>query len=182
MNGVLCFEEYNGLSLQLLEIANVICCPGICVFFQMLLKVFHIGIWSCMPPSRLDLILVHLLPVELRLQLLFVYGHDKCIKRKPYPFFQKVPSRLTLDTKIHQCCKLSNVLMVDDCKWKNVLNGNNSCYFLILWKGEMQLPNLQNFISNVCIALLSLTMDLVHYDSVAKFLQNTPMDEKFHRL
>ena len=36
--------------------------------------------------------------------------------------------------------------MVDDCEWKNVMNGNNSCYFPAPWKGEMQLPNPRNVI------------------------------------
>ena len=71
--------------------------------------------------------------------------------------------------------------MVDDCEWKNVLNGNNSCYFPKPWKGEMQLPNPRNVIPDVCIALLPFIMDLVHFDSVAEFLQSTPMDGKFHR-
>ena len=74
-----------------------------------------------------------------------------------------------------------NVLMVDDCEWKNVLNGNNSCYFPKPWKGEMQLPNPWNVIPDVCIALLPFIMDLVHFDSVAEFLQSTPMDGKFRR-
>ena len=139
----------------------------------MLLQVFHVEIWSCMPPSRLDFVLVHLLPLELRSQLLIVYGQDKCVKRKPYPFFQKAMCRLTVDTKTRRFCKLDNVLMVDDCEWKNVMNRNNSYYFPVPWKGEMQLPNLQNVILDVSIALLPLIMDLVHNDSIAEFLQNT---------
>ena len=71
--------------------------------------------------------------------------------------------------------------MVDDCEWKNVLNGNNSCYFPKPWKGEMQLPNPRNVIPDVCIAQLPFIMDLVHFDCVAEFLQNTPMDGKFCR-
>ena len=45
----------------------------------------------------------------------------------------------------------------------------------------MQLPNPRNVIPDVCIALLPFIMDLVHFDSVAEFLQSTPMDGKFHR-
>ena len=72
--------------------------------------------------------------------------------------------------------------MIDDCEWKNVMNENNSCYFLAPWKGEIQLPNPQNIIPDVYIALLPFIMDLVHYDSIAEFLQNTPMAEKFPRI
>ena len=134
-----------------------------------------------MPPSRLDLVLAHLLLVELRSQLLFVYGQGKCVRRKPYPFFQKSLRRLTMGARTHWFCKSDNVLMVDDCEWKNVLNGNNSCYFPKPWKGEMQLPNPRNIILDLCIALLPFIMDLVHFDSVAEFLQSTPMDGKFCR-
>ena len=45
----------------------------------------------------------------------------------------------------------------------------------------MELPNPQNVILDVCIALLLFIMDLVHFDSIAEFLQNTPMDGKFRR-
>ena len=71
--------------------------------------------------------------------------------------------------------------MVDDCKWKNVMNGNNSYYFLVPWQGEMHLSNPQNVILDVYTALLPFIMDLVHYDSITKFLQNTPMDGRFCR-
>ena len=70
VNGVLCFEDYNGFNPPVLHLANVISRPGVHDFFRILLQVFHVGIWSCMPPSRLDLVLAHLLPVELRSQLL----------------------------------------------------------------------------------------------------------------
>ena len=69
-----CFEDYNGFSPPFLDLANVICHLGLRDFFRILLRVFHVGIWSCRPLSRLDLVLVHLLLVELRSQLLFVYG------------------------------------------------------------------------------------------------------------
>ena len=134
-----------------------------------------------MPSSWLDHVLAYLLPLELRLQLFFVYGQDKCVKPKPYPFFQKSLRRLTMDRKTRRFCKSDNVLMVDDCEWKNVMNGNNSCYFLALWKEEMQLPKPQNVIPNVYIALLPFIMDLVHFDSIAEFLQSTPIDGKFRR-
>ena len=137
VNGVLYFEDYNGFNPPVLHLANVISRPGVHDFFRIFLQVFHVGIWSCMPPSRLDLVLAHLLPVELRSQLLFVYGQDKCVRRKPYPFFQKSLHRLTMDARTRRFCKSNNVLMVDDCEWKNVLNGNNSCYFPKPWKGEM---------------------------------------------
>ena len=84
VNGILYFEEYKGFNPPLLDLVNVICYPRIQPFFQMLLEVFHIGIWSCMPPSCLDPVLAHLLLVELRSQLLFVYGQDKYVRRKPY--------------------------------------------------------------------------------------------------
>ena len=71
--------------------------------------------------------------------------------------------------------------MVDDGEWKNVVNGNRSCYFPKPWKGEMNLPNPQNVILDICTALLPFIMGLVHYDSVPEFLQNTPMDGKFRR-
>ena len=71
--------------------------------------------------------------------------------------------------------------MVDDYEWKNVMNGNNSYYFPKPWKGEMQLPKPCNVIPDVCIALLPFIMDLVHFYSVAEFLQSTPMDRKFRR-
>ena len=46
----------------------------------------------------------------------------------------------------------------------------------------MQLPNPRNVIPDICIALLPFIMDLVHFDSVAEILQNTPiMDGKFRR-
>ena len=45
----------------------------------------------------------------------------------------------------------------------------------------MQLPNPRNVIPDVYIALLPFIMDLVHFDSVAEFLENTSMDEKFRR-
>ena len=61
------------------------------------------------------------------------------------------------------------------------MNGNNSCYFLALWKEEMQLSNPQDVIPDVCTALLPFIMDLVHFHSVAEFFQNTPMDGKFRR-
>ena len=153
VNGVLCFEDYNGFNPSVLRLANVISRPGVHDFFRILLQVFHVRIWSCMPPSRLDLVLAHLLPVELRSQLLFVYGQDKCVRRKPYPLFQKSLRRLTMGARTRRFCKSDNVLMVDDCEWKNVLNG----------------------------ALLPFIMDLVHFDSVAEFLQSTPMDGKFRR-
>ena len=92
-------------------------------------------------PSQLDLVLAHLLPLELRSQLLFVYGQDKCVKQKPYPFFQKSLHRLTVGARTRRFCKSDNVLMVDDCEWKNVMNGNNSYYFPAPWKEEMELPN-----------------------------------------
>ena len=50
------------------------------------------------------------------------------------------------------------------------MNRNNSCYFLVSQKGEMQLSNLQNVISDVYIALLPFIMDLIHYDSLTKIL------------
>ena len=181
MNGILCFEYYNGFSLVVLHLANVICHPGLHNFFQILLQVFHVRIWSCMPPSRLNLVLAHLLLLKLRSQLLFVYGQDKCVKQKPYPFFQKSMCRLRVGARTHWFCKSDNILMVDHCDWKNVMNGNISCYFPKPWKGEIQLPNPQNVIPDVCIALLPFIMDLVHFDSVAEFLQNTPMDGKFRR-
>ena len=80
MNGVLYFKEYNGFNSLLVDLANLICRPRICVFFLMLLEVFHMKIWSCMLPSRLDLVLAHLLLVELTSQLFFVYGQNKCVK------------------------------------------------------------------------------------------------------
>ena len=181
MNDVLCFEDYNGFNPPVLHLANVISRLGLHDFFRILLEVFHIGIWSCMPPSRLDLVLTHLLPVELKSQLLFVYGQDKCVGRKPYPFLQKSLRGLTVGARTRRFCKSDNVLMVDDCEWKNVLNGNNSCYFPKPWKGEMQLPNPHNVIPGICIALLPFIMDLVHFDSVVEFLQSTPMDGKFRR-
>ena len=60
--------------------------------------------------------------------------------------------------------------MVDDCEWKNITNGNIFCYFLAPWKGEMQLPNLQNVIPDICTTLLPFIMDLVHFDSIVEFL------------
>ena len=129
VNGVLYFEDYNGFSPPVLHLANVISRPGLHDFFRILLQVFHVGIWSCMPPSRLDLVLAHLLLVELRSQLLFVYGQDKCVRRKPYPFFLESLRRLTVGARTRQFFKSDDVLMVDDCEWKNVLNGNSSCYF-----------------------------------------------------
>ena len=45
----------------------------------------------------------------------------------------------------------------------------------------MQLPNPQNVIPDVYTTLLPFIMDLVHFHSVAEFLQNTPMDGKFCR-
>ena len=45
----------------------------------------------------------------------------------------------------------------------------------------MHLPNPGNVIPDVCIALLPFIMDLVHFDSVAEFLQSTLMDRKFCR-
>ena len=60
--------------------------------------------------------------------------------------------------------------MVDDCEWKNVMNGNNSCYSPIPWKGEMQLLNPQNVILDFYTALLPFIMDLVHFDFVVEFL------------
>ena len=170
MNGILCFEDYNGFSPPVLHLANVICHPGLHNFFRILLQVFHIRIWSCMPLSRLDLVLAHLLLLELRSQLLFVYSQDKSVKWKPYPFFQKSLRQLIVGARTRRFCKSNNVFMVDDYEWKNVMNGNNSCYFPAPWKGEMQLPNLRNVILDVCIALLPFIMDLVHFDSVAEFL------------
>ena len=119
--------------------------------------------------------------MELGLQLFFVYGQDKCVKRKPYPFLQKSLRRLTVGRKTCCFCKSDNILMVNDCEWKNVMNGNNSCYFSAPWKGEMLLPNPRNVIRNICTALLPFIMDLVHFDSIAELLQNTPMDGKFCR-
>jgi hypothetical protein len=181
VNGVLCFEDYKGFSPPLLDLGNVICRPGIRPFFRKLLQDFHVGIWSCMPPSRLDLVLAHLLPLELRSQLIFVYGQDKCVRQKPYPFFQKFLQRLRMDKKTRRFCKPGKVLMVDDCEWKNVMNGNHSCYFPTPWKGEMHLPNPRNVIPDVGTALLPFIMDLVHYDSVTEFLQKTPMDGELCR-
>ena len=86
-----------------------------------------------------------------------------------------------MGTKTRQFCKSSNVLIVDDCEWKNVMNGNNPSYFPAPWKGEMQLLNPQNVIPNVYTALLPFNMDLVHYDSIVEFLQNTSIDGKFCR-
>ena len=137
VNGILCFKDYNGFSLALLDLANVICCLGLHDIFQILLQIFHVGIWSCMPPFRLDLVLAHLLLMELRSQFFFVYGQDKCVKQKPYSFLQKLLRQLTVDRKTRRFCKLDNVLMVDDCKWKKVMNGNNSCYFPAPWKIKM---------------------------------------------
>ena len=71
--------------------------------------------------------------------------------------------------------------MVANCEWKNVMNGNNSCYFPGPCKEEMHLPNWQNVIPNDCTTLLPFIMDLVHYDPIIEFLQNTPMDGKFYR-
>ena len=181
VNGVLCFEDYKGFNPPLLDLGNVICRPGIRPFFRKLLEDFHVGIWSCMPPSRLDLVLAHLLPLELRSQLIFVYGQDKCVRQKPYPFFQKFLQRLRMDKKTRRFCKPGKVLMVDDCEWKNVMNGNHSCYFPTPWKGEMHLPNPRNVIPDVGTALLPFIMDLVHYDSVTEFLQKTPMDGELCR-
>ena len=50
VNGVLCFEDYNGFNPPVLHLANVISRPGVHDFFRILLQVFHVGIWSCMPP------------------------------------------------------------------------------------------------------------------------------------
>ena len=91
------------LISSLLHLANVICCPRIFIFFQMILGVFHFGIWSSMLPSHVDLVLKHLLPLDLKSKLLFVYEQEKCVKRKPYPFFEKVLNRLTVDTTCFFC-------------------------------------------------------------------------------
>ena len=178
VNGVLCFEDYNGFNPPVLHLANVISRSRVHDFFRILLQVFHVGIWSCMPPSRLDLVFYQW---SLGRNCFFVYGQDKCVRRKPYPFFQKSLRRLTMGARTRRFCKSDNVLMVDDCEWKNVLNGNNSYYFPKPWKEKMQLPNPRNVIPDVCIALLPFIMDLVHFDSVAEFLQSTPMDGKFCR-
>ena len=147
----------------------------------MLLKVFHVIIWSSMHLFWLDLVLAHLLPMDLTLQLFFVYRQDECVKRKTYPFFQKAPHQLIVGTRTRCLCKPSNILMVDDCKWKNEMNGKNTYYFLVPWKEKLYLSNQQNIILEVCTTLLSFIMDLIHYDSIIEFLQNTPMDGKFCR-
>ena len=76
-----------------------------------------------------------------------------------------------MGTKTCRFCKPDNVLMVDDCEWKNVMNENSSCYFMVLSKGETYLSNRQNVIPNICTTLLPfINMDLVHYDFITKFL------------
>ena len=65
---------------------------------------------------------------------------------------KKVLHGFTVGTKIHLFCKPDNVMMVDDCEWKNVMNGNNSCFFLVPWKEKMHLPNWKNVVLNISIA------------------------------
>ena len=128
---------------------------------------------------RLAFILKHLLLVDIRSQLLFAYGQVKCIKRKPYPFLQKVLNQLPVDNKTCRFCKQDNVLMVDDCEWKNIINRNMACYFSIPWRGEMHLLNQPNVIPNICTTLLPFILNLIHCGFVTKFLQNSPMDGNF---
>jgi hypothetical protein len=181
VNGVLCFEQYDRYTPPCLNLSKIAICPGLLEFFRILLRYFHVGVWSCMQPYRLKKVLNFLLPEKLRSQLLFVYGRNKCSWPQHYPFCNKLISRLSSDMKTKRVCLPDRVLMVDDQPRRHAYNGNMTCYFPRPWNGELTLPNQGNVIPNISTALLPFILGLRKYDSVTEFLKANVMDGKHKR-
>lgn len=181
VNGVLCFEDYGGSNPTQFDLKRIRRRPGLHSFFRILLKHFHVGIWSSMPIGRLRLVIEYLLPHDIRTKLLFVYGRNKCHNPDWYPYCQKLMLRLTKDHPTWRVCRPDRVLMVDDCQWRNRRNGDLCCYFPKSWKGEMDFPNSRNIIPNISTALLPFILPLCSFQSVSQFLAKSEMDGKYRR-
>lgn len=179
VNGVLCFEDYGGFNPAMLDFKRIRRRPGLHSFLRILLKHFHVGIWSSMPSGRLRLVIEFLLPQDIRSKLLFVYGRNKCHKPDWYPYCDKVILRLTNDYRTREVCRPDRILMVDDFPWRNRRNGNMWCYFPTSWKGELEFPNSRNVIPNISTALLPFILPLCSYQSVSQYLAKSEMDGKF---
>jgi hypothetical protein len=181
VNGVLCFEDYEGINPGVFDSKRIRRRPGLHGFFRNLLNYFHVGIWSSMPAGRLRHVIQFLLPQDITSQLLFVYGRNKCHNPDWYPYCEKRIQRLTKDFRTREICRPDRILMVDDSQWRNRPNGNLCCYFPRSWKGELEFPNSRNVIPNISTALLPFIMPLFSYESVSQFLLNSEMDGKFRR-
>lgn len=181
VNGLLCFEQYDGSTPPPLDVSKIKRRPGILEFFQILLQYFHVGIWSSMERGRLAKVLEYLLPTKVRTNLLCVYGREECRWAEYYPNCYKCVTRLFADRKTRNVCMPDHVLMVDDKPQRHVYNGNMMCYFPKSWHGEMSLPNKRNVIPNISTALLPFILPLHSFSSVKAFLKERDMDGKYRR-
>ena len=180
-NGVLCYEQYKHFTPRRFNPNNIVVRPGLLEFFKILLRSFHVGIWSCMVPSRLKKVLQVILPEGIRSRLLFVHGRNKCSRPGQYPLCDKVLQRLSTDSKTMEFCLPDRVLMVDDQPMRHVFNGNYPCYFPKSWLGEMDFPNASNVIPDIATALLPFIYPLRSHRSVQNYLRQRQMDGKFIR-
>jgi hypothetical protein len=181
VNGLLCYEEYDKFTPPPFNPNNIKVRPGLIQFFRLLFQYFHVGIWSCMLPIRLRKVMQYILPEDMRRQLLFVNGRNKCGQPGSYPYCFKKLNDLLRQRNAKEYCLPDKVLMVDDCRHRNVYNGDFACYFPISWMGERSLPNPRNVIPNICTALLPFIFDLRRYSSVRRFLEENEFDGKFKR-
>ena len=77
VNGLLCFEQYIKCTPRRFNPRNIMARPGLLEFFRILLNNFEVGIWSSMAPARLSKVIRYLLPMRIRLRLLFCYGQKQ---------------------------------------------------------------------------------------------------------
>lgn len=108
-----------------------------------------------------------------------VNGKNKCGQPGSYPYCFKKLKDLLRQRNAKEYCLPDKVLMVDDCRHRNVYNGDFACYFPISWMGERSLPNQRNVIPNICTALLPFIFGLWRYSSVRRFLEENELDGKF---
>ncbi|KAI8563163.1 hypothetical protein RHMOL_Rhmol03G0091100 [Rhododendron molle] len=112
-------------------------------FLEFCFERFEVGIWSSARERSIDTIL-NTIKTGLKDKLLFVWDQEKCtdsgfksLERKRKPIFLKELRKLWEDPTLPWCCgpyTSSNTLLIDDARYKALLNPPNTAIFLQSYK------------------------------------------------
>ncbi|KAF7148601.1 hypothetical protein RHSIM_Rhsim03G0082500 [Rhododendron simsii] len=112
-------------------------------FLEFCFERFEVGIWSSARERSIDTILSSI-KTGLKDKLLFVWDQEKCtdsgfksLERKRKPIFLKELRKLWEDPTLPWCCgpySSSNTLLIDDARYKALLNPPNTAIFLQSYK------------------------------------------------
>ena len=149
---------------------NIVQRPGVSKLFMMLLKKFHIGIWSSMTELKLIPLLRHILPLAVMKRLSFILARKDCHDYKKYPSCHKMYDTLLRKTASRAVCSENQILFVDVRPLSMRHNPVGVCYLPYPFVGELRYPNESRVIPNVATDIIPFIYPLHRFASVDEYM------------